>query len=336
MPGNVTVSCALAEVLREYLRRNRLHAPELIHVLDAFSLHQRMPVELLVEQFVRIQHLHPVPALGLRIGRCAEPENFGVVGYLAASCSSLGQALARYHRFQTLLASDLNIQVEQRAEYICFRWKHDETQLHPLTSEFGVAVFLNLYQALIGQAVPPTLVEFPHGPPEQPAIYEVLLGCPVRFHAPAIGLQIPTSLLAMRIASSDPYMRDLLDRQAAALLMPQLKPGVFLTALHEHIAAALQDGEPTADRLARQMDYTLRSFYRELANHGLRYRAVLSDVRLKLARMYLADPRLAAAEIALLLGYSEQSAFSRAFRGWTGSTPGAYRKSLERERARPS
>ncbi|MNG33795.1 HTH-type transcriptional regulator VirS [compost metagenome] len=66
--------------------------------------------------------------------------------------------------------------------------------------------------------------------------------------------------------------------------------------------------------------------YRQLAEHGLRYRALLGDVRFKLARLYLADPRLSLVEIALLLGYSEQSAFTRAFRTWSGSTPQDYRR----------
>ncbi|GAA3956973.1 hypothetical protein GCM10022278_14410 [Allohahella marinimesophila] len=199
-----------------------------------------------------------------------------------------------------------------------------------LATEFGVAVFLNLYQALIGQTIPPTLVEFPHPAPAQAAVYEVLLGCPVRFDAAAIGLETPSSLLAMRIASSDPHLRDLLDQQAAAMLVQQPKPDAFLSRLQQLVADALHEGEPNAARLADQMDYSLRSFYRELARHGLRYRNVLADVRLRLARLYLADSRLASAEIALLLGYSEQSAFNRAFRGWTGSTPGEYRRRLRR------
>ena len=75
----------------------------------------------------------------------------------------------------------------------------------------------------------------------------------------------------------------------------------------------------------------LRSFYRELASHGFRFRTVLADVRLQLARLYLADPRLASAEIALLLGYSEPSALNCAFRGWTGTTPGEYRGKLRQK-----
>ncbi|MGH8434936.1 MAG: helix-turn-helix domain-containing protein, partial [Pseudomonas sp.] len=70
-------------------------------------------------------------------------------------------------------------------------------------------------------------------------------------------------------------------------------------------------------------------FYRQLAEHGLRYRWLLGDVRFKLARIYLGDPRLSSAEVALLLGYFEQSAFNRAFRAWSGSTPERYRRHLQ-------
>jgi AraC-like DNA-binding protein len=155
------------------------------------------------------------------------------------------------------------------------------------------------------------------------------MGCPVRFEARCHALEIPASLLAMRITSSDPYMRGLFDQQAQAMLAQQPSPDQFIEHLQQQMMVALQEGEPSAAVLASRMHCSLRSFYRQLALHGLRYRTLLGDVRFKLARMYLADPRLSLAEVALLLGYSEQSAFTRAFRAWSGSTPQGYRRQLQ-------
>lgn len=332
MSKDVYISCALAETLRDYIEKNELTAPDVLDALAPYSSSQRMPILMFWGLLERLQALHPVPALGLRIGRCAKPQHFGVVGYLAASCSSLGQALMRYRRFQTLLVSNLDVQVHQRGSVIRYCWgksegegEHDTT---PLASEFGVAAFVNLYQALIGQAISPTAIEIPYERPAQASIYEVLMGCPVRFEAPCHALEMPVSLLAMRITTSDPYLRGLFDQQAQAMLDQQPRPDRFLDELQQQIVAALQDGEPSAAAIAERMQCSLRSFYRQLAGQGLRYRALLADVRFKLARMYLADPRLSSAEIALLLGYSEQSAFTRAFRGWAGSTPQDYRRRL--------
>lgn len=329
MSKDVYISCALAETLRDYIDKNQLAAPDVLETLAPFSSSQRMPILLFWGALERLQALHPVPALGLRIGRCAKPQHFGVVGYLAASCSGLGQALMRYRRFQTLLVSNLDIQVSRQGEVIRYSWGEGEHHTMQLASEFGVAAFVNLYQALIGQAIAPIAIEIPYARPAEAAIYEVLMGCPVRFEARCHALEIPASLLAMHITSSDPYMRGLFDQQAQAMLAQQPRPDQFIEQLQQHLMVALQEGEPSAATLASRMQCSLRSFYRQLALHGLRYRTLLGDVRFKLARMYLADPRLSLAEIALLLGYSEQSAFTRAFRAWSGSPPQGYRRHLQ-------
>jgi AraC-like DNA-binding protein len=327
MAKSAFVSCSLADVLREYMEKNALDVPDVQRALDAWKGHQRMPFELFSQLLERVRQLHPVPALGLRIGRCATAQNFGVVGYLATSCSSLGQALMRYRRFQTLLATNLQIQVRQQGDTLQFHWGHGGEATTLLANEFGVAAFINLYQILIGQPLAPLAVEFPHPAPGHLPIYQVLLGCPVKFNSTSVGLNIPASILSLRIATGDPYLRNLLDQQASAMLLAQPIPDEFLTRLRQYIANALQEGEPSAAQVAAQMNYPLRSFYRTLTKRGFRYRTVLADVRFDLARLYLADSRLSAAEIALLLGYSEQSAFNRAFRGWTGSTPVGYRQS---------
>lgn len=329
MSKDVYISCALAETLRDYIDKNQLAAPDVLEALAPYSSSQRMPILSFWGLLERLQVLHPVPALGLRIGRCAKPQHFGVVGYLAASCSGLGQALMRYRRFQSLLVSNLDVQVSQRGTVIRYSWGEGEHDTIPLASEFGVAAFVNLYQALIGQDIAPIAIEIPYARPPQPSIYEALMGCPVRFEAPRHALEMPASLLAMRIASSDPYMRGLFEQQAQAMLVQQPKPGAFLEQLQCQMMAALQEGEPSAAVLAEQLNCSLRTFYRQLADHGLRYRVLLADVRFKLARMYLADPHLSLVEVALLLGYSEQSAFSRAFRAWSGNTPERYRRHLQ-------
>jgi AraC-like DNA-binding protein len=327
MSKDVYISCALADTLRDYIDRNLLVAPDVLAALAPYSSSQRMPILLFWRQLERLQEMHPVPALGLRIGLCAKPQHFGVVGYLAASCSVLGQALMRYRRFQRLLVSNLDVRVEQRGEVIRYSWGQGEHHTTPLASEFGVAAFINLYQALIGQVIPPSAIEIPYPRPEQSSIYEALAGCPVRFDAPCHAMEMPVSLLAMRVTSSDPYLRDLFERQAHAMLAQHPRPDAFLDQLQQQMMTALQEGEPSAAMLAERMSCSLRSFYRKLAEYGLCYRALLGDVRFKLARMYLADSRLSLVEVALLLGYSEQSAFSRAFRKWSGSTPQEYRRS---------
>lgn len=319
------ISSAFVDALADYLQGAGVDAPEIMAPLLPYAGSAHMPALLLMAQLEQLRSRHPVTALGFRIGRCVRPQHFGVVGYLTQYCNSLGEALVHYYRFQKLVLSALSLQVHMEDSILVCRWHNGEDQPSLLTDEFSVAASVSLYQALIGQRVPPAFIELPHPRPIDAGLHEVLIGCPIRFDSPCLGLALPTNLLAMRVATSDPFLRKLLDEQAAGLLT-SAAPDAFLAVLRQHIAAALIEGEPSALQIAARQGLALRTFYRELAQRGLRYRTVLADVRFGLAQSYLTDHRLSMVEISLLLGYSEQSAFARAFKSWSGMTPGTARQ----------
>ncbi len=164
-------------------------------------------------------------------------------------------------------------------------------------------------------------------------MYQVLLGCPVDFDCSAIELALPAHLLALPISSKDPYLLRLLEQQAQALLKQQprfeeVQTGAFFARVQEQIVESMKNGDVSAESVARALGCSLRTFYRQLRGAGYSYRGLLAHTRHTLARQYLADPALAQTDVALLLGYSEQSSFIRAFRSWTSMTPGEYRAHL--------
>ena len=332
MDSFVYLPGAFTETLRCYIKERELEAPEVLEALAPLSNHQRIPAEFFCALLEQIYQIDPVPALGMRIGKVCKPAHFGVVGHLVASCNNLGQALMRYRRFQTLLLTDLDAKVSQRGGTICFKWKQRMANT-PLAYEFSIAAFVNLYQALIGRAIAPLSIGLPYAKPEETPVYEALMNCPVAFGASCLTIEIPARLMAMRISSNDAYLRNIFDKQAQAMLLDQRDHSAssvdeFLQQLQYFLSANIHDGKLSAEKAAQELGYSLRTFYRKLNSHGLSFRAVLADVRLRLAKNYLCDSQLSTSEIALLLGYSEQSAFIRAFRNWTGGTPGEYRKSV--------
>ncbi len=115
------------------------------------------------------------------------------------------------------------------------------------------------------------------------------------------------------------YCREILGRRPAA---PTL-----VYQVRELIADLLTTGEPNIDTVAAALNMSSRTLERRLRAEGLAYRQVLDELRQQLAERYLADKRLGLAQITYLLGYSEPTAFNRAFRRWTGATPTQYRKS---------
>lgn len=339
MKNSAVIPTSFIAVLIRYLDERSLVAPELRQTLGALAEQPHIANLRFSELLAEVYEISPVPAFGVQLGRMVQPRDFGLVGYLLTACSTLGQALTRYGRFQTLVLTDLSTQVEVSSGVISHRWDLQDADT-PIACEFGVALFITLYQSLIGKSIPPVKVGLPFSEPEDKALYEALLGCPVVFNTSCLMVDIPSNLMWMTISSSDPYLRKIFDRQAEALLLTRehsrfsrdkAPPGDqedFLEQLQQQLLMAMKDGDTQASRLASEMGYSLRTFYRKLADEGYSYRSILAGLRRRLAKKYLADPSLSYSDIAMLLGYSEQSAFIRAFKDWMGVTPGEFRRNL--------
>ena len=322
------------ETLQRYLRERELPAGSLAGDLSQELESPTVSAKRFCDLLDAVWQLDPVNALGVRLGLSGEPRQFGVVGYMVSSCGTLGQALARYHRYQKLLQGGLASRAQLKGGALTMRWTQAVANT-PLASEFSLAVFVSLCQALIGRPVTPIRAGLPFPKPQDPGVYQALLGCPVDFDCEAIELAIPAHLLALPVSSKDPYLLRLLEQQAQALLHQQPEfegdqTGAFFSRVQEQVVESMKNGDVSAESVAQALGCSLRTFYRQLRSAGYSYRGLLAHTRHNLARQYLADPALAQTDVALLLGYSEQSSFIRAFRGWTGLTPGEYRAGMTR------
>lgn len=332
LTNNGHLHSGFAEPLLTYLKERQLHAPTLEQQLRESLTMPRLCAATFCGWLEELYRLDPVPALGLRLGATVEPRHFGVLGYLMLSCGNLGQGLTRYRRFHSLMQTGLRSWVITDGDRLHLNWTQpvaNSLRAH----EYSVACFVTLYQQLIGRTAPPISASFPDPQPdERTDLYEAALGCPVYFNAPSLAVEIPARLMAMRISSSDPHLQRLLERQALAMLQEpettQAEGTAFLDRLQAEVIKAMKDGDCSAETVAENLGYSLRSFYRRLSASGYSYRSLLADIRLRLAKYYLADPGLSPSEVALLLGYAEQSSFIRAFRIWMGITPGEYRERL--------
>ncbi|MGH1350898.1 MAG: AraC family transcriptional regulator ligand-binding domain-containing protein [Methyloligellaceae bacterium] len=331
MTQKVLIPSAFVEPLISYLSERNLKSAELEGELRELKSSTSMCAIRFGELMGEIQKLDPVPGLGFRLGMATQPRNFGVMGYLFLSCNNLGQALGRYGSFRTLVQTGLKSWTVEEGGNTQIYWKRPEANAR-LSHEFSIAAFVRLYQTLIGKDIPPVCVAIPGPAPNDTSFHEAIMGCPIKYEAQALMVEIPLHLLSMRISSSDPYLRKLLEQQAQALMQQSSVVeedfAGFFEKMQSYMIKAMKDGDVSAEVVARKMGYSLRSFYRKLSAGGHSYRSILSEMRLRLAKQYMADKGLSHSEIALLLGYSEQSSFIRAFRHWTGVTPGEYRERL--------
>lgn len=326
MFGGMYVSGALVGMLRDYLDSRALAAPECRARLDEWPLDARIPLADWIALLELIAAADPRPALGLHIGQCIAPRHAGVMGYLAGSCDSLAEAFMRFDRFHRLVYDGNPAQMAVHGETVTASWGIEHGRPGQLADETAIAAFATLVRKLVNQRLAPSAVNFVNPAPADLTPYEEFFGCPVTFGGTLTCVTFPARYLLLPIAHSDPGLRTLLENQAESLLRALPSQQGFQTELKEALVRGLHDGSPTLEHVAARLALSPRTLQRRLAELDLNFQHLLDRTRAELAHGYLLEGHLTLAEIALLLGYSEQSSFNRAFKRWTGQTPKSLRR----------
>ena len=280
----------------------------------------------LLWQTIQQQLEHPEP--GLAIGLQLAPGPFSVLGYLLQSSPTLGAALETAQRYQRLVGEGGELQLLEQHDCLQLIY-HPSHPGHPANRPRILALM-----ACWVQWMRPLLKDFhllgvqlAHAAPAQQEDYQRCFDCPLEFSAAQYALLLPAAQRQTSLTQANPALQSVLRQHAEALLaqLPSESLGARVVAL---ISAQLGHGEPDRAAIARTLHLSERTLQRRLAEEGSSYQQLLNDTRRQMAERHLRDGQLAATDIALLLGYSEPSVFFRAFRQWTGLTPGEYRTRL--------
>ncbi|MBL4570694.1 MAG: AraC family transcriptional regulator ligand-binding domain-containing protein [Alcanivorax sp.] len=330
MATAMRVTGAWVQLLTDWLDRENLPAPTLRTVLDSRSPADLVPLPLWRDLLLQAVSLRPDRvAPGLSIGAMVQPRHVGMLGYLILTCRTLGEAMQAYQRYETLFYGRDMVEVLGAGEQIQVRWSAEDS-VGELADTVAIAALITFLRRLVDDPPSPTSVSFVFSSPSEEACqaYEAFFGCPVMFSQSHTCVSFPIHFLAMPLPHSDPSMRNLLDRQARAMLLALPDADSFDRALQQAMVRLMPEATVTLPRLAAELHMSVRTLQRRLAERQLTWRELLDRTREQLARHYLAEASLTLGDIALLLGFSEHSAFSRAWRRWTGTTPGKARKSL--------
>jgi transcriptional regulator GlxA family with amidase domain len=147
------------------------------------------------------------------------------------------------------------------------------------------------------------------------------------FGAPFNGFVFDAARLETPIASCDPGLHEVLRKHGDRLLTKLASPtGSMLESVRAKLIATLRDAPMSAAAIARELGISRRTLSRWLDQEGTTYSALLLDVRMRAAQHYVLSTRHSVDEIAFLTGFSEASAFARAYKRWTGRSPMADRK----------
>ena len=334
---NFNVAGDLANLLLSYLDDNPLesHDTEITTLrtkLSQYNANSRMPFTDWWHALEVIAKLYQKPHVGLEVGAYIQPSHCGVLGYLSLSCEYLAEALQRFERFQRLLYEGNEAFTQAQGDVVTFSWPFDYGYSTRESDEVLISSMASYVRMLVGnEDLKPTRIGFVHAKPKDITPYSNLLGCDVEFECKNTYVSFPVSMLTLKVEKADPALRALLDQQAHALLDVLPNGDHFEQQFYKYVLRAMQDGKPTIDEVAGYMKMSSRTLHRRLEERQLVFKQLLQKTRQQLAQQYLKEGRLTLSEIALLLGYSEQSAFTRAFKQWLGETPLRFQKRLLKE-----
>jgi AraC-like DNA-binding protein len=195
-------------------------------------------------------------------------------------------------------------------------------------SEFIVAAWVVVARQATGVDFAPLQVRFRHPRPTSLEAHRRLFRAPIRFGEPVNGLVVRRALLQTPLTRADPGLCAVLDRHVRELLERIPRATALRERVRQLAAQALSTGPPRAATLAHRLHMSRRTLQRQLQGDGTSARELVDTLRRDLAMRYLSDGQVAIAEVAFLLGFSEASAFHRAFRRWSGTTPATYRRAF--------
>ncbi|WP_434033281.1 AraC family transcriptional regulator [Cupriavidus sp. a3] len=267
------------------------------------------------------------PHVGLRAGAAFVPRHYAEMGYVVLTTPTVRDAILQGIRYE-VLANDIGrTRLVEAPGMACMTWTAQHGPLSRHAHELHMATWSVFARWLIGERYFATQVEFPHPAPADTSLHAEVFGCPVAFGTGRHAMHIDQALLTLPSLQADAGMQAQMTRIADSQLQLCVPAGADeLAQARAYISARLQDGElPIAD-VAAHLRLPVRTLQRRLQAQGISYSQLVDNVRRALAEQYLADPAVSLAQCALRLGYSEQSAFTHAFKRWTGETPHGWRR----------
>ncbi|HEX5356522.1 MAG TPA: AraC family transcriptional regulator [Aquabacterium sp.] len=328
------VPLTFLRVLAGYLQARGVAPHELIprrYKLDGTQHLGRMPAQdyclLLIQAAERLHD----PLLGLHLGQAMQPAQLGALGYVLLACENLGAALMRIQRYHRLVHDINPIEHAVVDGQLELRWGTAHGKPGALFDEAGITSIVQFGRDLCGQDLPLTAVDFVNPPPPDARPYTRYFGCPVRFGQAITRLVIPLETLAAPLRQPDPTLLKLMEAQVDAAMAQLPQTGNLGDMTQRVVAHLAPHGMPELEQVAHELRLSPRVFYRRLADQGLNFRDLREAALQQLADLHLRDERLTLAEVSGLLGYSEQSAFTRAFKRWKGVSPLQWRHQLQRQ-----
>ncbi|MBR1175761.1 AraC family transcriptional regulator ligand-binding domain-containing protein [Bradyrhizobium sp. KB893862 SZCCT0404] len=264
--------------------------------------------------------------LGFHLARDFDLREIGLLYYVAASSGTVAEALSKAERYCHLANEGVSLRFAAKEMKIALRYVDMDRRSDRHQMEFWLTTIIRINRALTNRRLVPSQVRVAHRRRTTPAAVKSFMGCEIEYGCDADEIIFPQSTGLIPIESADHYLNDLLVTYCEEALAHRNSRATSLRSSVEHaIAPLLPHREARVEEIARRLGMSHRTLVRRLALEGLTFSGVLDEMKIDLAKSYLKNDELPISQTAWLLGYGEVSAFTHAFKRWTGMTPRQWR-----------
>ena len=262
---------------------------------------------------------------GLLVGQRAGLSSLGLVGFLVQHSPDVGTALRSLVRYLHLHVRGAvpTLAVQGDSASVGYAIYQPGLEATDQTGDGAIATAVNILRELCGPDFEASEVLLAHAQPGDIRPFRRFFRAPLRFRAEQYAVVFPSRWLGRRLPAAEPELRRMLQKQIEELEATHRLD--FPEQVRRVLRSALLTGMADEDKIAALFAIHTRTLHRRLRAFETRFSKLLDESRYQYACQMLQDDRMAAGQIAAALGYSEPSAFTRAFRRWSGTTPSAWR-----------
>jgi AraC-like DNA-binding protein len=253
---------------------------------------------------------------------------FAMVCHAVLGCKTLGQALERSLRFYALILDDIAGKLVPGDSEAAIELHDKSVKRRIFAHEVLLMLLHGVACWLVGRRIPVLRAQFAYPEPAHSAEYRLMYSTNLVFQAAHTALVFHAAHLDLPIVQNEGTLKDFL-RNAPENILVKYKNGSSLTArTRRRLRQCLPGDLPEFEILSAEMNMTPATMRRRLHDEGTSYQSIKDQLRRDLAISYLSHSTRSVMDIGLELGFSERSAFHRAFKKWTGASPGEFRRRL--------
>ena len=328
-----TVGLASARAIIEYFNNFDMTAEQLAHELNVESCmlteeDRRLPISLYRRIWSLAIEKSQDPALGLNMAQEDTIQDLGLVAHVVYNSPTLEEGLNHYIRLFSVVNETIELEYEASGDEGRLRFICKQPEYYNVTDmERTLAIVVKRTIQAVGSEVHFDAVHFQHPPPVYHALYDDVFPCPVKFNQTHCEILFDVKMLNFKPKKRNPHMRKATLTYANQILSRLFKRGLkhkVKRLIEKHLSEENFD----AEKAAKLLNMSRQTLYRKLKNDGASYSDIVDEVKKEKAFTMLKQAHIPLTVIAYDLGFSELSAFTRAFKRWTGRTPADYRKTI--------